>query len=244
MLRSTATRTASAATQDCVKAVYALQDSFGGPVSITALAAKLGCTPASATTMIKRLADGGLISRTPYRGVALTPAGESVALKVIRHHRLLETFLATELGMPWERVHAEAEVLEHVLSDELEALIAEKLGHPDRDPHGAPIPDAELRLPTTPEVALASLPVGAHGTFVRVLDGDPEMLRYLGARGVAPGDDFELLDREPFGGPLSVRIGSGVHALGGLLADAMRVVPAPAQATDDLVTLTSSGEDT
>ena len=122
--------------------------------------------------------------------------------------------------MPWDRVHDEAEVLEHVLSEELEALIAAKLGHPTRDPHGDPIPSADLVIE---EEATESLAAGACGTFVRISDADPEMLRYLAERGIAPGDTFEVVEKQPFDGPLFVRFGEDVHVLGGSLAGAMRV---------------------
>ena len=191
--------------------------------------------------MVKRLSERGLVSYAPYRGASLTRDGLSTALRVIRRHRLLETFLAQELGMPWERVHDEAEVLEHVLSEDLEALIAAKLRHPSHDPHGAPIPSEELQLRAEQTVALASLPVGARGTFVQVSDTDPEMLRYLAARSIAPGDEFEVVAREPFGGPLLIRIGAAVHALGGVLAEAMRAGPAPTQATP--LAVTNNGDD-
>jgi DtxR family Mn-dependent transcriptional regulator len=158
----------------------------------------------------------------PYRGVVLTPEGRRVALEILRHHRLLETYLAEELGLPWDRVHAEAEVLEHHLSEELEALIAAKLGDPSLDPHGDPLPTAEgavLEVETRP---LDELEVGDRGLFVRVSDADPAMLRYLAERGIRPGQPFEVVERQPFGGPVFVRFGPQTHPLGGALAAAMR----------------------
>jgi DtxR family Mn-dependent transcriptional regulator len=146
-----------------------------------------------------------------------------VALEVLRHHRLLERYLAEELGVPWDRVHDEAEVLEHVLSEELEELIADKLGHPTRDPHGDPIPTADGRIEESPTVALHDLEPGDGGVFVRVSDSDPEMLRYLDARGIRPGDPFEVVERQPFDGPLFARFGDEVHVIGGALSLAMRV---------------------
>ena len=214
----------SSAVEDYAKAIYALQRRVGGAVSTNALAERLGVTAASASGMVKRLDELGLVSHEPYRGVRLTPAGLRLALEVIRHHRLLELYLAEQLGVPWDRVHEEAEVLEHVLSEELEELIAEKLGNPTRDPHGDPIPTPDLRMVEPDTVALDALETGARGTFVRVSDSDPEMLRYLAERGIAPGDRFEILDRQPFGGPLFARFGGDdVHVLGGALARAMRV---------------------
>ncbi|HEU0317064.1 MAG TPA: metal-dependent transcriptional regulator, partial [Solirubrobacteraceae bacterium] len=156
-------------------------------------------------------------------GTQLTPDGERVALEVLRHHRLLELFLAEALAVPWDRVHDEAEVLEHVLSEELEELIAAKLGDPARDPHGDPIPTRELLIDEGDTQALQALEPGARGVFVRVSDSDPEMLAYLAAREISLGMRLEVLDKQPFGGPLSVRLGDVVHVLGGRLAGAMRV---------------------
>jgi len=142
---------------------------------------------------------------------------------VIRHHRLIESFLADTLGMPWDRVHAEAEVLEHVLSEDLEALIAAKLGHPTVDPHGDPIPSADLELAERSTLSMNDLKPGDRGVFVQVSDADPEMLRYLAGQGIAPGERFEVRERQPFGGPLFVAFADREHALGGQLAQAMRV---------------------
>jgi DtxR family Mn-dependent transcriptional regulator len=213
----------SPAIQDYAKAIYALEQREGGPVSTNALADRLDVTPGSASGMVRRLCELGLVSHAPYHGVQLTPAGERVALEVLRHHRLLELYLATSLGVPWDRVHDEAEVLEHVLSEELEALIADKLGNPTHDPHGDPIPTADLVVEERPTQRLADLEPGDTGRLVRVSDSDPEMLRYLGERGIAPGAQFEIVERQPFDGPLFVRFGTRVHALGGTLAAAMRV---------------------
>jgi DtxR family transcriptional regulator, Mn-dependent transcriptional regulator len=210
------------AVEDYAKAVYAIESRGDGPVSTNALADRLGVTAGSASAMIKKLHALGLVTHVPYRGVELTGAGEKLALEVLRHHRLLELFLVEELGLPWDRVHAEAEVLEHVLSEELEALIAAKLGDPTVDPHGDPIPTPDGRVAEAPTTALDALPVGAAGVFVRVSDSDPAMLRYLDSRGIRPGDAFEVVDRQPFGGPLFVRFGGETHPLGGELAAAMR----------------------
>jgi DtxR family Mn-dependent transcriptional regulator len=213
----------SAAVQDYAKAIFALQTDLEGPVSTTSLAERLGVTPASASGMVKKLGELGLVEHQPYKGVELTGKGRRVALEVLRHHRLLEAYLASSLGVPWDRVHDEAEVLEHVLSEELEALIAAKLGHPTHDPHGDPIPSADLELVDEPHSALSSLDAGDCGVLVRVSDAEPEMLRYLAARGIAPGDRFEVIERQPFDGPLFVRFGDHVHVLGGALARAMSV---------------------
>jgi DtxR family transcriptional regulator, Mn-dependent transcriptional regulator len=213
----------SEAIEDYAKAIYSLAGRTGGAVSTNALAERLGVTPASVSAMVKKLDDRGLVEHVPYKGVALTPAGTRVALEVLRHHRLLETYLAESLGVPWDRVHEEAEALEHVLSEYLEARIAAKLGNPTHDPHGDPIPSAELEIAEGDTVSLAGLEAGARGHFVRVSDSDPEMLRYLAERGVALGDELEVLERQPFDGPLTVRFGDRLLTLGGALARAMRV---------------------
>ena len=211
------------AIEDYCKAVFALESRSEDAVSTNALAERLGITPGSVSAMLRRLDELGLIAHVPYRGVRLTPDGRRIALEVIRHHRLLESYLAEALGMPWDRVHAEAEVLEHVLSEDLEELIAAKLGHPTVDPHGDPIPSADLELDERPTHRMASLEPGDEGLFVRVSDSDPEMLRYLADRGISPGERFAVRDRQPFGGPLFVTFGADVHAIGGELASAMRV---------------------
>jgi DtxR family Mn-dependent transcriptional regulator len=211
------------AVEDYTKAIFALESRSTEPVSTNALAERLGITPGSVSAMLKRLGELGVIAHEPYRGVRLTEDGRRIALEVIRHHRLLESFLADALGMPWDRVHAEAEVLEHVLSEDLEDLIAAKLGHPTVDPHGDPIPTADLKLEEPSTARMESLQPGDEGLFVRVSDSDPEMLRYLAERGISPGERFAVRDRQPFGGPLFVVFGEQEHALGGQLAGAMRV---------------------
>jgi DtxR family Mn-dependent transcriptional regulator len=214
----------SDAIENYAKAIYAISQRTGGPVSTNDIAERLSVTPASVSAMSKKLADRGLVEHVPYRGVQLTGDGERVALEVLRHHRLLELYLAEHLGVPWDRVHDEAEALEHVLSEYLEARIAAKLGHPTHDPHGDPIPDADLHIEEGDTRSLADLQPGDRGEFVRVSDTDPEKLRYLDERGVRLGDALEVLERQPFGGPLTVRFGDASHVLGGGLADAMRVV--------------------
>ena len=211
----------SEAVENYAKAIYAIEQR-SGTVTTNAIAERLGVTAASASGMIKKLGSLGLVSHVPYKGVKLTEDGERLALEVIRHHRLLELYLAESLDVPWDRVHAEAEVLEHVLSEELEELIAAKLGNPTVDPHGDPIPTADLVIDERPTSSLADLNPGARATFVRISDSDPEMLRYLAERGIAPGDEFEVIDKQPFDGPTFARFGDDVHVLGGALARAMR----------------------
>jgi DtxR family Mn-dependent transcriptional regulator len=213
----------SEAIEDYAKAIYSLCRQGDGTAATNALAERLGVTPASVSAMVKKLDERGLVRHVRYKGVALTQAGERVALEVMRHHRLLETYLAEHLGVPWDRVHEEAEALEHVLSEYLEARIAAKLGHPTHDPHGDPIPSVELVIDESDTVCLSDLEAGSRGVFVRVSDSDPAMLRYLDERGVALGDALEVLERQPFDGPLTVRFGDQLHVFGGTLARAMRV---------------------
>jgi DtxR family Mn-dependent transcriptional regulator len=217
----------SPAMEDYAKAIYALEERGGGSVSTNSLAGRLGVSPASASGMVRRLGELGLASHAPYHGVQLTPAGRRIALEVLRHHRLLELYLSRSLGVPWDRVHQEAEVLEHHLSEELEELIFAQLGEPTHDPHGDPIPARDLTVETRPTRSLQTLAPGARGRFVRISDSEPEMLRYLAARGISPGDELEVEDKQPFDGPVFVRFDSGVHVLGGALARAMRVEVTP-----------------
>ena len=217
----------SEAVEDYAKAIYALQHrGADDPVTTNDLAARLGVSPASASGMVKRMAELGLVEHVPYKGVRLSGAGERVALEVLRHHRLLELYLHEHLDVPWDQVHDEAEALEHAISEDLEARIAAKLGNPTHDPHGDPIPAADLAIEEADTRSLTALTPGETGRFVRVSDADPEKLRYLGARGIAIGDDVEVLSREPFGGPVTARFGDSEHALGTELAAVMRVAAA------------------
>ena len=214
----------SPAVEDYSKAIYALEQRVAEPVTTNALAERLGVTPASASGMVKRLGELGLVTHVPYRGVSLTDAGRRVALEVIRHHRLLELYLVEDLGVPWDRVHDEAEVLEHVLSEELEELIAAKLGNPTHDPHGDPIPTAR----SDDRGAADREPGVAAGRRARNASrGSRTPIRRCCATwpiaGSPPATTFEVVDRQPFGGPLFVRFGADVHPLGGELARAMRV---------------------
>jgi DtxR family Mn-dependent transcriptional regulator len=211
------------AVEDYVKAIYSLQHGRQQPVSTSALAERLGVTPGSATGMVKKLARLELVRHVPYKGFVLTAIGRRLALEVIRHHRLLELYLAEAFDMPWDQVHAEAEALEHVLSEELEELIAAKLGDPKVDPHGDPIPTRDGLIEESETIPLAQLEAGDRGVFVRVSDSDPEMLRYLSERAIRPGQTLEVREKQPFEGPLIVRIGKRDHPLGGLLAQAMRI---------------------
>ena len=213
----------SEAIENYAKAIYALARRGDGTVTTNALAERVGVSAGSVSAMVKKLAERGLVEHEPYRGVQLTAEGRRVALSVLRHHRLLELYLAEHLGVPWDRVHEEAEALEHVISEDLAARIAAKLGHPTHDPHGDPIPDAALVIDEGHTRSLAEMDIGERGRFVRVSDTDPDMLRYLDGRGIALGDELEVVAREPFDGPLTVRFGSEDHVFGGGLTRAMRI---------------------
>ena len=207
----------SVAVQDYLKAIYALE-SAGERVTTSALAQRMGVSAPSATAMTKRLDELGLVERVPHRGVALTDAGRRGALEVLRHHRLLERYLVDRLGLPLHEVHAEAELLEHALSEELEAKIDAELGFPTHDPHGDPIPDAELRIDRVELRTLASLEPGDEATIKRVPDTDEGLLRYLTTLALVPGKKVKLRRAEPFGGPLTVRVGKAEHAISRELA--------------------------
>jgi DtxR family Mn-dependent transcriptional regulator len=209
--------------EDYLKAIYKIESDGGSAVSTNALAKSLRVSPASASEMVRKLADAGFVEHARYRGVSLTAAGRRLALGVVRRHRLVELFLSEALGMSWDRVHDHAEVLEHAVSPELEELIAAKLGHPVRDPHGDPIPTRDGRMPEETGCRLSELPPKTEAVLVRVSDDDPEMLRHLSGWGVSLGDRVEVLERQPFGGGLQVRFAEHVRIVGTELADAIRV---------------------
>ena len=218
----------SPAVQDYLKGIYMLSKGLGStePVPTSALADRLSVTPASATNMLKKLDSLGLVQHANYRGAALTEPGRKIALEVIRHHRLLETYLAEALGVPWDQVHAEAEVLEHFLSEELEERIAAQLGHPEFDPHGHPIPTKDGAVPEHSEQLLWEASEGSSVAVERVSDAEAEALRYLGSIGILPGAAVEIVGRGPLAGPLYVKVqaaGDDVHALSKELAEAVWV---------------------
>jgi DtxR family Mn-dependent transcriptional regulator len=219
--------TPSTAEQDYLKQIYLLQEEQG-LATTQALAERLGVRPGSVTGMLKHLAGdptGPYVRHTPYHGVELTDRGVAVALEMLRHHRLIELFLAELLGMPWDQVHAEAERLEHVLSEELEERIAARLGHPTHDPHGDPIPERDGTLPPDGGMSLAQVAVGAQAKVVRVPDGDPALLRYLSEIGLVPGTTVRVEDITPYGDVLTLRIGENRQVVGGIVARRLRVHP-------------------
>jgi DtxR family Mn-dependent transcriptional regulator len=185
--------------EDYLKQIFLLGDGEDS-VSTQDLSVRLGVRPASVTGMVQRLADQGLVTHQPYRGVRLTEPGRRVALEMLRHHRLLETFLERVLGYGWEEVHEEAERLEHVISERFEARIAETMGHPTHDPHGDPIPDADLKLPPpVDEVNLTDLSGGSRATLTRVGTQDRDSLHLLSELGLVPGVEIEIVRSEAGG---------------------------------------------
>jgi DtxR family transcriptional regulator, Mn-dependent transcriptional regulator len=207
----------SPAIEDYLKAIYTL--GLTNPqVTTSLLADHIGVKPASVTGMLKTLAELNLVSYTPYHGVELTLSGRHIALEVVRHHRLIELYLVEALGYSWDEVHDEAEALEHVISEKLEARIAARLGDPSFDPHGDPIPTLEGTLPSGVDISLAGLDIGAAAEIVRVCDQHPERLRYLADLGLVPGANLEVVASAPFDGPVSVRVGGVVHPIDRRLA--------------------------
>jgi DtxR family Mn-dependent transcriptional regulator len=205
------------AIQDYLKEIYKFQAS-GERATTTAIAKRMGVAPSSATSMLKKLAALGLAEHAPYRGVALSEAGAKIALEVIRHHRLLEQYLAQTLGLGIDAVHDEADRLEHVISEELEARIDEQLGYPTHDPHGDPIPDAGLNVDRTSLRSLEALSPGEEATVRRIPDGDPGLLRYLAELTLVPGRKVTMRRSEPFGGPLTVDVDGSEHPISRELA--------------------------
>ena len=183
----------SPAAEDYLKAIYALGRT-GDAATTSALADRLGVSAASVTGMLKKLAAAGLVAHEKYQGARLTEPGRLVAVETIRHHRIVETYLHQALGVPWDRLHEEAEALEHVLSEDLEARMDAALGHPTHDPHGAPIPTPDLELDERDLLPLARLDAGREATVSRVADHDPALLRAVGAAGLYPGTRFRLAE--------------------------------------------------
>ncbi len=193
-------------------------------VSTSTLAQQMNCSPASVTNMLQKLSELKLVEYEPYQGVTLTPAGRKVALEILRHHRLIELYLAEVLGYSWDQVHAEAEQLEHVISEEFEEKIDRALGHPTIDPHGDPIPTKEGKIEVPPLQSLWEIPGGERVQVCRVSDRDPEVLRYLATIGILPDVEINVLKKGPFHGPIHVQINESEHSLSEELANQIFVV--------------------
>ena len=211
----------SAAVEDYLKAIHALREDGLDVVSTQSIANRLQVAPPSATAMIKKLDGLGLAHHEPYRGVQLSEAGERIALEIVRHHRIIETFLSEILGLEWDKIHDEAERLEHVISEELEAKMAAKLGNPTRDPHGAPIPDLDGHIESAPQTRLCDAKAGFVGRVCRVADEDAEILRHLSELRLCLDAPLEVLRAEAREGVLKLRLDSGDITLG--IAPAARV---------------------
>jgi DtxR family Mn-dependent transcriptional regulator len=207
--------------EDYLKEIYKLE-SEQGRATTSALAERLDVSPPSVTSMLKKLAALKLVVHRPYHGVKLTPAGRKTAVEIVRHHRLLEQYLAETLGMPIDEVHAEADRLEHALSEELEARIDETLGYPTHDPHGDPIPDAELNLGVDSLRPLSALEPGERATVRRVPD-DTDLLRYLDDLGLLPGTEVTVVSTAPFDGPMTISAHAVEHAISLQLAERIGV---------------------
>ncbi|MBE2198594.1 MAG: metal-dependent transcriptional regulator [Anaerolinea sp.] len=212
------------AVEDYLKTIYMLAE-IESPVSTSRIAEARDVKPASVTSMLRRLAKLNMVHYEKHYGVALTPAGEKVALEVIRHHRLLELYLMEALGFAWDEVHEQADILEHVISEQLEERIAAFLGHPTLDPHGDPIPDKDGAMVTMDTVVLADMEVGARAQVARIIDdANSDMLRYLAELGLTPGVQFEVVEIAPFAGPFSLQIGADVKVVGRMIAQTILVV--------------------
>ncbi len=214
-----------AAVQDYLKTIYKLSGD-GQRCTPAQVAERLGVSAAAVTKMLRRLQELNLVRYERSQELALTPAGEKIALEILRHHRLLELYLTEALGYTWDRVDEEAEKLEHVISEEFEDRIDALLGYPTHDPHGDPIPTRDGQVDQTRHGTLGELEVGQSGVVRRVTDGDPALLRYLGDLGLYPDTPVEMLAREPYGGPLRVRVSGQERAVGRQLADNVFVGPA------------------
>ena len=201
------------AVEDYLKAVWKLGHERSGNVAVGDVAAHLGVSAPSVTGMVRKMKEMGLLHYARYGGVSLTPRGRKIALEIVRHHRLWELYLYRRLGVPLDQVDGEAERLEHVLSDDMEDLLARALGDPTHDPHGDPIPTKSGALAPVKGTALADLPAGKSVAVTRVSDRDTEKLRYLVSLGIVPGARITVTERAPFGGPLTVRVGTKSHAI-------------------------------
>jgi DtxR family Mn-dependent transcriptional regulator len=200
-----------AAVEDYVKTIYAHTEWQPEPITSSALAARLGLAPSTVTEMVKKLASLGLVDHKPYGAVTLTGPGTDLAMRMVRRHRLIETWLVSHFDYTWDEVHDEAEVLEHVVSDRLLDRVDAQLGYPKRDPHGDPIPAANGTVSIPPAIVLADAAAGASGTVVRISDRDPALLRHLEAEGVVVDAQLTVMGRSPFRGAFAVRVDDGVE---------------------------------
>jgi len=201
------------ADEDYLKEIYALE--LDHPqVTTSMLASSFGCTPATVTGMLKKLANLQWVVYEPYQGVTLTSLGKEIALEVIRHHRLIETYLSRALDIPWDRLHAEADRLEHALSEYMEERIDSLLGHPAFDPHGSPIPTREGTIPNSGRLRLADLPEGTFAEILEVNDRDPQLLIHLEKLNLRPNARLRVVQVEPIDGLVTIQVDSSTHIMG------------------------------
>jgi DtxR family transcriptional regulator, Mn-dependent transcriptional regulator len=210
--------------ENYLKAVFGILE-HSDRATTSSIAVRMGIAPPSVTAMVKKLADLHLVTHEPYQGVRLTPIGQKAAAEVVRHHRLIETYLADALGVPWDRVHDEAEKMEHVISEDLEDRIDGALGHPTVDPHGAPIPARDGTMTRSAARRLSDVPASEIARVVEVDDRDSELLRYLGERGLFPGVEIEVVHVEPYGGSIVLRTNGEDFSIGRDAAAEIRVTP-------------------
>ncbi|MDR6413870.1 metal-dependent transcriptional regulator [Pseudarthrobacter sulfonivorans] len=196
----------SSSIEDYVKVIYGFTEWQDKPITSSQLAQRLGVANSSVSEMVRKLKDQGLVDHKPYSAITLTAAGIRLALSMVRRHRLIETYLVQELGYRWDEVHDEAELLEHAVSDTFIERMAAKLGDPQRDPHGDPIPTADGAVLMPEAHLLGELDTGHTGRITRISDENPDLLRYLSAEGIDLDADVQVLGRKPFGGALVVRI--------------------------------------
>lgn len=223
-LRGAKQEALTAPVEDYLKAIYAIGKGTGAAAT-NEIAQRLDLAPASVSGMVRRLADQGLLAYERYHGVKLTESGRRAALRTLRRHRVIEAYLAEALGYPWDRVHAEAERLEHAASDELVDRMAATIGEPEVDPHGAPIPTRDGSVDETVYRSLAELEVGSTGVVARVSDEDAEMLRYLAELGIVPGKRLSVKAHAPFEGPITLSVSRQELSIGPALAAQVMVAP-------------------
>ena len=208
--------------EDYLKVIYRLEQASGS-AQTSAIAEALSIAPPSVSGMVRRLASAGLVTHVPYRGVELTGAGQQQALKMLRRHRILESYLIGRLGYDWDDVHQEAERMEHAVSDELIERMATTLGNPTHDPHGAPIPSATGKIEAPRYLPMTEIEVGVASRFRLVDDADPERLRFIASLGLRPGVEFKVIARQPFNGPVTILLeGDREEVIGFELANSLQ----------------------
>jgi DtxR family Mn-dependent transcriptional regulator len=226
----------TASQEDYLRDIYLLQtDQLQADAAVTTnlLAERLSVSAPSVTAMVKKLAEDGLLRHTPYYGVGLTERGQQLALRIVRRHRLIESFLVQILHYGWDEVHEEAHRLEHAASDLFVERIADMLGRPTVDPHGQPIPTLDGWVPKTSGESLLAMDVGSAGQVIQILDEEPSFLRHVGERGLRPGAAVRLIERAPFDGPLTIAVGDRREVVGRAVASRIRVQASPPTISDD-----------